>query len=124
MLAQGRAVLLRRDSSPEDYLGTGVILGWQDADYICLIPDAAYQAVARSCRDAGEFFPVRSDRLFRDLNREGISECSEDRNNATVRVGGQVRRVLRLKRIESEALLGEALPGDATAVTAVTGSEE
>lgn len=124
MLAQGRAVLLRRDSFPGDYLGTGAILGWQDADFVYLIPEAAYQAVARFCRDAGEFFPVRGDRLIRDLNREGLSECSDGRNTATVRVGGQVRRVVRLKRIESEALLGEALPGDATLVTAVTGFEE
>ena len=120
MLAQGRAVLLRRESSHDDYLGTGAIVGWQDTDFVYLIPDVAYQAVARFCRDAGEFFPVRCDRLIRDLNREGLSECSDGRNTATVRVGGQVRRVVRLKRIESEALLGEPLPGGETHVTAVT----
>lgn len=123
MLSQGRVVLLRRDSRPEDYFGTGAVVGWQDGDYVYLISDAAYQAVARFCRDAGEFFPVRSERLFRDLNREGLTECAEGRNTATTRVGGQVRRVVQVKRAQVEALLGEALPGSATVVTTVTGLE-
>ena len=123
ILSQGRAFLLRRDGRPDDYFGNGAIVGWQDEDFVYLIPDAAFQAVARFCRDSGEFFPVRSERLFRDLNREGLSECNEGRNTTTVRLGGQVRRVVKVRRADAEALLGEALPGAATDVTTVTGLE-
>lgn len=126
MVSQGRALLLRRDSHAEDYFGNANVLGWQDAEFIYLIPDAAYQAAVRFCRDAGECFPVRSERLFRDLNREQLSECSPGRNTAVARLGGQVRRVIKLKRVAVETLLGEAMPGasDVTAVTNVTSSEE
>jgi hypothetical protein len=127
-LCQGRAFLLRPGSSSADYFGTGTIVGWWDQEYIYLIPDAAYQVVARSCREAGEFFPVRSDRLFRDLNREGLTECSQGRHTTTARLGGQIRRILKLKRSEAEKLLGEQLPGGTdpgeTDVTTVTGGGE
>ena len=102
-------------------------MGWQDEDFIYLLPDASFQAVAEFCREAGEFFPVRCDRLLRDFNREEVSECAAERNTTTARVGGQTRRVLKLRRDRAEALLGEPLPGSidpVTAVTNVTASEE
>jgi hypothetical protein len=123
ILSQGRVSLLPREVGPNAYFGTGSVIGWQDEDFVYLIPEAAFQAVARFCRDSGEPFPVRSERIWRDLNREGLSESATGRNTTTARLGGAVRRVVKLKRVEAEALLGEALPS-VTAVTAVTSSEE
>jgi DNA polymerase-1 len=127
LLAQGRAVLLTRDSRPDSYNGPNSFVGWQDNDSIYLVSDASYQAVARFCRDSGESFPVRSERLLRDFNREGVSECAAGRNTTTTRLGGQKRRVLKLRRDRAEELLGEALPGSSdfgTEGTAGTASEE
>ena len=116
LLAQGRAVLLARNSGCDTH-SRAALVGWQDKDFIYLLPDASFQAVAQFCKEAGEFFPVRSERLIRDFNREEVSECTAGRNTATANVGGQKRRVLKLRRDRAETLLGEALPGSLDSVT-------
>jgi hypothetical protein len=126
LLAQGRAVLLCKDSHSDPRNATSLV-GWHDEEFIYLLADASYQSVLRFCREAGESFPVRRDRLLHDFNREGVSECAEGRNTTTATVGGQKRRVLKLRRDRAEALLGEALPGSldsGTEGTAGTTSEE
>jgi hypothetical protein len=129
LLAQGKAVLLAKESWSDSCDGRSLV-GWQDADFIYLLPDASFQAVARFCREAGEFFPVRSERVLRDFNREGVSECAAGRNTTTATVGGRKRRVLKLRRDRAESLLGEALPGSldsedsGTEGTAGTASKE
>jgi Bifunctional DNA primase/polymerase, N-terminal/Domain of unknown function (DUF927) len=126
LIAQGRAVLLGKDSGCDTHSRASLV-GWQDENFIYLLADASFQAVAQFCKDAGEFFPVRSERLMRDFNREEVSECAAGRNTTTVNVGGQKRRVLKLRRDRVEALLGEALPGSmgsGTEGTAGTAPEE
>jgi len=124
LLAQGKAFLLQRHLTAEHSASANSFVGWQDEDFVYLLPEASYQALARFCRDVGEPFPVRIARLREDLNKEGISESSTGRNSATVIVGGQKRRVWKLKRQAIEALIGETLPGskeigtDGTAGTA------
>lgn len=120
LLVQGRAVLLERDSRPDSYAGPAALVGWQDDDFLYLLPDASYQAVVRFCRESGEFFPLHSDRIFGDFKREGISDCSTGRSTATSWVGGQTRRILKLRRDKTEELLGEALPGSANYETTET----
>jgi hypothetical protein len=117
LLAQRRAVLLDRDSRPDSHVGAAALVGRHDGEFIYLIPDAAFQAVARFCRDAGEFFPVRSERLLRDLNKEGLSDCAEGRNTTTVTLGGQKRRVVKIWCDPAEALIGETLHGFSNAGT-------
>jgi DNA polymerase-1 len=127
LLAQGRCVLLENDSKPNLQSASVSVVGWQDEDYIYLLAEASFNCVSRFCRDSGELFPVRSERLSRDFNREGVSECSTGRNSATARLGGQQRRVLKLRRDRAENLLGEPLPGSAfsgTVETSGTASEE
>jgi hypothetical protein len=111
LLAQGRAILLGKDSHCDPRNSRASFVGWQDGDFVYLLPDASFQAVAQFCKEAGEFFPVRSERLMRDFNREEVSECAAGRNTTTVNVGGQKRRVLKLRRDRAEAFLGEALLG-------------
>jgi hypothetical protein len=123
LLAQGKAVLLPKDSHGDPHSATSLV-GWQDGEFIYLLADASFQAVARFCKETGEFFPVRSERLLRDLNREEVSECAEGRNTTTATVGGKKRRVLKLRRDRAEALLGEGLPGSLDSGTAGTASEE
>jgi len=111
LVTQGRGILLSKDD-----LGSGrknggpELLGWQDDECLYLIPEAAYQAVSRFCREAGEPFPVREVRLRSDLAREKLSDPDPGRQTAKVRVGVQRRRVLRLKRGAVEDFLGEEFP--------------
>jgi hypothetical protein len=98
LLTQGRALLLPKERKPDENLSRADLVGWYDDESVFLLPEAAYLAVARFCRDSGEAFPVRRDRLLRDLKREGVSECETRHTTTNTRVGGQVRRVLRLRR--------------------------
>jgi hypothetical protein len=113
--------LLPKDDSGEALKGGPDLVGWQDAEALYLLPEAAHQAVTRFCREAGEPFPVRSERLRRDLAQEGLSECDPGRYTTTARVGGRSRRVLRLRLLAVEALLGEEFPSPV--VTTITGFE-
>jgi len=123
VLTQRRAVLLERDLDPASHPGSPEIVGWHDDEFLYLMPDAAFNSVARFCKETGEFFPVRSERLLRDLSKEGFSDSVEGRNTAAVTLGGRKRRVVRLWRDRVEELLGEALLySDSRGRTAETGS--
>jgi hypothetical protein len=100
------------------------LVGWQDDEALYLVPEAAHQVVSRFCRDAGEPFPIRRERLQKDLVLEGLAEREEGRYTKIVRVGGRVRRVLWLKRRAVVALLGEDFPPASPVVTGVTGYGE
>ncbi len=122
LLTQRRATLLSREYTSEGLEGNVAFLGWYDDDFVYLNPDAAFAAVARFCRDQGEPFPVRHERLLRDFADERISECNPRRHTKMARVGGSSRRTLCLRRAAVRAVLGEELPlGDASDVSSVSG---
>jgi hypothetical protein len=61
------------------------------------------------------------------LVREGIAVPDANHATATVRIGGGVQRVLRLRNSAIQSLIGEELQilvGAVTKVTAVTGNSE
>ena len=90
--------------------GRAEFLGWQDDEALYLLPETSWHAVTRYCRDTGELFPIREDRLRRDLVKEGLAEGVADRHTATVRIDGRPRRVLRVRRPAAEEIVGEAFP--------------
>jgi hypothetical protein len=120
LVGQGRAILLPKNCSPNGSNGNAAFVGWKDEEFLYLVPDGAFQCVARFCRDAGEWFPIRSGRLWRDLHQERISECADGRNSTTVTVGGQKRRIAKLWRHRVENLIGETWPGSPAARTSGT----
>lgn len=110
LVTQGRGVLLRGDH-PGGYTRGPVLLGWQDNASLYLLPEGAYQAVVRFCRDSDEPFSASQSRLRDDLVLEKLSEKGQDgRHTPVVRVGGSTRRVLRLNRAAVEKLLDEPFP--------------
>jgi hypothetical protein len=121
MVSQGRGLLLPRDEKVPDPRPGVDFLGWQDEEALYLLPEAAHMAVARFCRDAGEPFPVRRERLLKDLALEQLAECDAERHTRSARVGGAKRRVVYLKRPEVVALLGEDFPSLSPLVPAVPG---
>jgi hypothetical protein len=122
LLNQNRVQLLKRKGSVYN-VGKEKI-GWYDEESIYLLPDAAYEAVARFCRECGEVFPLRQERLARQLHEEGLSERDREHYTVVARLGNQSRRVLRLSRAKVEQFVGESLPGGGDGVTGVTGSDD
>jgi len=96
LVTQGRAVLSPKDETPPEPRPGIDFLGWRDDESFYLLPEATFSAVVRFCRDTGEHFPVRQERLKRDLAKEQISKCDAGRLTTTTRVGGHTRRVLQL----------------------------
>jgi len=95
MIIQRRAILVyKTDPMPEQKPGVDLV-GWRDPEYLYLLPDATFQAVARFCHDTGDHLP-RSERIKRDLKKDGISECDGDRLTKRVRIGDLLPRVLQL----------------------------
>ena len=82
------------------------LVGWYDADYLYLLPEASFQLVSRFAKDTGEAIGLRQSRLFQDMDREGLVERGPDSFTTVVRAGGQPRRVVKIRRASLEKLLG------------------
>lgn len=95
MVTQGRAILVGKDESVPDPKPGVDFIGWRDAEYLYLLPDATFQSVARFCHDTGDHLP-RSERLRRDLKKDGITKTDKDRLTAIARIGSKVQRVLQI----------------------------
>ena len=117
LIVQRKGVLLDRDAG--DHPGHPELLGWQDSDFLDLLPEAAWHAVTSFCKDTGALFPIREERLRRDLKKEGLAEPDPGRFTATVRIAGHTRRVLRLHREMVEEIVGETFPSPP--ITGITG---
>lgn len=110
IMVQGRALLLPKEETiPEPKPGVDFI-GWHDGEFLYLLPEATFAAVVRFCRDTGEHFPTRQERLKRDLAKEGISECETGRFTNNLWVGRHTRRILKLKVDAIQTLLGAGIP--------------
>lgn len=107
LITQGRGLLLSKDeiiTSTEPKPGVD-FLGWKDDESLYLLSEPAFAAVARFCRDTGEPFPIRQERLRRDLFREGFSECDPNRFTKMAKIGGRGVRVLKLSAQRINTLL-------------------
>jgi len=105
ILTQGRAVIVPKDeAAPEPKPGVEFI-GWFDAEWLYLMPEAIFAAVVSFCRDGGEHFPIRQERLKKDLVKAAVSKTDTDRLTATVKIGGHTKRVLQLDLGAVEKLL-------------------
>jgi hypothetical protein len=123
LVTQGSAVLVPRDDQ-EDRRSDGVLVGWWDEEALYLQPEAAFQAVARRCRETGDPFAVRGERLRRDFAKEGLSESDTGRTTKVVRIGRGNRRVIMLKREAVDSVLGERFAILLPVATAATGSQK
>jgi Bifunctional DNA primase/polymerase, N-terminal len=123
LITQGKVYLVSKGNHKDDE-SRADFLGWYDDDWLYLIPSASFHSVTQFCRQSDEPFAVRQVRLFRDLRREGLSECEPGRTTANVRLSSETRRVIRLRRSAVEDLLGENPPVEETRVPSVPGYRE
>jgi DNA polymerase-1 len=111
LITQGRVYLLPKEGGWGGSSAQGaVFVGWHDDEFVYLLPDAAFEAVARSSRDAGHPFPIRQERLRRELTEERLSDSDSDRLLKTVKIGGKNHRTLCLWRSRIDQTLGEEFP--------------
>lgn len=106
LLVQRKVILLPPHQAPEDAKTPPEPIGWATEDEVLLQAESAYGWIAKACRDAGEPFPLRQQRLMRDLVQDGLANGSEDRTTGVVRLGGKLRRVIRINRERLDEFLG------------------
>jgi phage/plasmid primase-like uncharacterized protein len=116
LLVERRFQLLRTHQPTEEAKALPVPLGWADNAHLYLIPRVAVGEVTRACREQGVLLAVDEARLIRELVEDGIADGETERahRTRTARVGGKVRRVLRLNRAAIERVIEGpfALPED------------
>lgn len=74
------------------------LLGNVDADWVYLLPDAAFQFAVQDSRAADRHFPVDDTTLWRRLAEAGVIHTQGSRRIVNKRFGGSMRRVVMLKR--------------------------
>ena len=106
LFTQRRATVIAPGESIPDSKSGIDFLGWFDVDWLYLIPEATFAAVFRFCRETGEHFPIRQDRLKKDLVQAGISKCHAGHLTTIKRVGDHSYRVLQLSLEKVEEISG------------------
>ncbi|MBO7663065.1 MAG: hypothetical protein J6U01_06820 [Clostridia bacterium] len=99
---------LTADTVREPY-ATERMIGYMDGDYYYLLPNLAFSAVARLCREEGTEFPVSLKALYKHLRTDGILELETDAETPTkvkrVTIAG-VSKPVRALWIPAELISG------------------
>lgn len=100
LLDQGKAVLWSKDDDEPRKAGPGETpIGWTDGEqHILLNPPAAYAAVRQFCQHTDAPFTFKQHAVWRDLNQLGYSDCFKDRNKVNIRIYGQTKWLVKLKK--------------------------
>ena len=80
------------------------MIGYMDAETYYLLPNVAFGAVQKLCREQGQEFPVSLKALYKHLRTDGILELQRDENPVKVKRIGQ--KTARLLWIPSRELNG------------------
>jgi hypothetical protein len=78
----------------------GARMGWMDADYLYLTPDATYSAIVQMAREQGETFSLTQRTLWKRLDERGVlmRESGQPHYSSRVRIHGKRERVVRVSR--------------------------
>ena len=81
------------------------MIGYMDAEYYYLLPNVAFGAVQKLCREQGQEFPVSLKALYKHLRTDGILSGSGDEGKAT-RLKWIDKKPLRLLWIPAREMNG------------------
>lgn len=100
LVDQGKVVFWSKDDDEPRKAGPWETpIGWTEGDtYLLLNPQAAYAVVHEFCSKTGEPFTFKQTAVWKDLQRLGYSVCNTGRYQATTRVYGKNRWVVKLRR--------------------------
>jgi len=109
LMDQGKVAFWAKDEGEPRKAGPGETpIGWTEGDtYLLLNPQAAYAAVHEFCSKTGEPFTFKQTAVWQDLKRLGYSVCNTGRYQATTRVYGKNRWVVKLRRIVLQGEVNE-----------------
>ncbi len=100
------------------------MIGYMDAEYYYLLPNVAFGAVQKLCREQGTEFPVSLKALFKHLRTDGVLQgiAQDGAGNGTKqkRING---KVMRLLWIPAGELNGPKVEIEQTKMTEVSGEE-
>ena len=100
LIDQGRVVFWAKDDDmPRKAVLGETVIGWTEGEqYLLLNPQAAYAAVHEFCGRTGEPFTFKQTAVWKDLKRLGYIECPNGRNQSSVRIYGDLKRVIKLNK--------------------------
>jgi len=105
LIDQGRGVFWSKDEeAPRKAIVGEQAIGWIGEDgYYLLNPSAAYVAVHEFCQRAGEPFTFKQLAVWKDLRRMGMTVCQDGRCTNQIRIYGEPKRVIKLKKTALDA---------------------
>jgi len=100
LIDQGRVVFWAKDDDiPRKAVLGETVIGWTEGEqYLLLNPQATYAAVHEFCGRTGEPFTFKQTAVWKDLKRLGYIECPNGRNQSSVRIYGDLKRVIKLNK--------------------------
>ena len=96
------------------------MIGYMDADYYYLLPNVAFGAVQKLCREQGQEFPVSLKALYKHLRTDGILTGAKDNPVHVKRIG---EKTVRLLWIPSRELNGPKVEVQQVSMTEVSSEE-
>lgn len=98
LMDEGRVVFRHKDDEPAKASPSETQIGWRgDEGVLYLNPYPAYSAVYDFWRKSGEPLTFKTNAVWKDLQRLGLTVCADGRTSTTTRISGQTRRVIGLK---------------------------
>ena len=98
------------------------MIGYMDAEYYYLLPNVAFGAVQKLCREQGQEFPVSLKALYKHLRTDGILSGSGDEGKAT-RLKWIDKKPLRLLWIPCREMNGPKAEVQQVSMTEVSSEE-
>ena len=99
LVDQGKVIFWSKDDDEPKKAGPSeTVIGWTEGDtYLLLNPQAAYATVHEFCSKTGEPFTFKQTAVWTDLKRLGYSVCNAGRYQASARIYGKSRWVVKLR---------------------------
>ena len=97
------------------------MIGYMDADYYYLLPNVAFGAVQKLCREQGQEFPVSLKALYKHLRTDGILGLQREESPVRVKRIGQ--KTVRLLWIPARELNGPKAEVQQVSMTEVSSDE-
>ncbi|MBA7648307.1 hypothetical protein ES703_56092 [subsurface metagenome] len=99
LMDQGKVIFWSKDDDEPRKVGPSeTVIGWTEGDtYLLLNPQVAYAAVHEFCSKTGEPFTFKQSAVWKDLKRLGYSMCNAGRYQASARIYGNSRWVVKLR---------------------------
>jgi hypothetical protein len=97
MITQGKVRIEHKDYDSTKIIGgeMGEFIGYYDDLYTYLLPPALWHSLQKYCIAEGSHFPFSKNTFYGMLKNRGLIETSGDKTSITIKIKGEVMRVLK-----------------------------